>query len=208
MLILKNCIRAAAFVLWLALTALNLYVELAPGFLVDVPEKLLFAAGFCLLWTIVFPPTWRHMRQWLTVLLIYYIWMLLNLLFFDAAFGREAVHYGVNLQPFYTIRSYLRAYQRGYIPEIALINLLGNLAAFAPMGFFLPSLFRRQGNLLCFFPTMTVMIAAVECIQVATSCGSGDVDDLILNLTGAVVSWLVLWPLSRHVNRYLRRGKP
>lgn len=200
-------IRAVAFVLWLGLTALNLYIELAPGFVVDVPEKLLFAAAFAALWTAAFPPTRRHMRMWLTVLFLYYIWMLLNLLFFDAAFGRGDMHYGVNLKPFYTIQNYLKAYNRGYIPEIALINLLGNLAAFAPMGFFLPGLFRWQGNLLLFLPTMTFGIAAVELTQVVTACGSGDIDDLILNLTGALVCWLFLWPLSRHVNNMLRRDR-
>ena len=34
-----------------------------------------------------------------------------------------------------------------------------------------------------------------------------DVDDLILNLAGALVTWLVLWPLSRHINNLLRRNR-
>ena len=204
---MTKIIRAAAFVLWLGLTALDLYIELAPGFVVGVPEKLLFAVGFVALWTVVCPPNRRRMRVWLTVLFLYYVWMLLNLLFFDAAFGRTDMHWGVNLTPFYTIRSYLHAYGRGYIPEIALVNLLGNLAAFAPMGVFLPCLFRRQGNLLFFLPTMTLMIASVEVIQVLEACGSGDIDDLILNLTGAFVFWLIFWPVTRHVNHLLRGNK-
>lgn len=201
---MKKQIRLIALVLWLAITALDLYIELAPRFYVGVPTKLAFAAAFIVLWSIVFPPIRQHMGKWLFVLFIYYVWMLLNLLFFDAAFGREQVHYGINLEPFYTIKNYLRAYQRGYIPEIALINLWGNVAAFAPMGFFLPSLCRQMGNLLLFLPTMFVMICGVEVIQVVTACGSGDVDDLILNLAGALVCWLVFWPLSRHVNNLLR----
>lgn len=201
---MKKQIRLIALVLWLAITALDLYIELAPRFYVGVPTKLAFAAAFIVLWSIVFPPIRQHMGKWLFVLFIYYVWMLLNLLFFDAAFGREQVHYGINLEPFYTIKNYLRAYQRGYIPEIALINLLGNVAAFAPMGFFLPSLCRPMGNLLFYLPTMFVMICGVEVIQVATACGSGDVDDLILNLAGALVCWLVFWPLSRHINNLLR----
>ena len=85
--------------------------------------------------------------------------------------------------------------------------LLGNLAAFAPMGVFLPCLFRRQGNLLFFLPTMTLMIASVEVIQVLEACGSGDIDDLILNLTGAFAFWLIFWPVTRHVNHLLRGNK-
>ncbi len=201
---MHKLIRSVAFVLWLLVTAYNLYIELRPHGVVTVPVKLLFAAAFVLLWTIVFPPNRKHIGKWLAVLFLYYIWMLLNLLFFDAAFGREQMHYGINLKPCYTIRNYLRAYQRGYIPEIAMINVLGNLAAFAPMGFFLPSLCRLMGNLFVYFPTMFAMISAVEVSQVFMNCGSGDVDDLILNLTGALFCWLILWPVSRWINNRLR----
>lgn len=201
---MNKFVRVVAFLLWLLVTGYNLYIELRPGGVVTVPVKLLLAAAFVLLWTITFPPNRKHMGKWMTVLFLYYIWMLLNLLFFDAAFGRQQTHYGINLQPFYTIRSYLRAYQRGYIPDIALINLIGNIAAFAPMGFFLPSLCRYMGNLFLYLPTMLFMISGVELMQVLMNCGSGDVDDLILNMAGALVSWLVLWPLSRHMNNRLR----
>lgn len=200
-------VRTIAFVLWVAVTALDLYIELDPRFVAGVPIKLSFAVAFTALWSIVFPPTRRHMGKWLTVLFIYYVWMLLNILFFDNAFGREQMHYGINLEPFHTIRNYMRAYNRGYIPEIAMMNLLGNVAAFAPMGFFLPSLCRPFGNLFLYAPTMFMMIFGVEVLQVLTACGSGDVDDLILNLTGALIFWLLLWPLSRHVNNLLRRNR-
>ena len=200
-------VRTIAFVLWVAVTVLDLYIELDPRFVVNVPVKLGFAAAFVALWSIVFPPTRRHMGKCLAVLFVYYVWMLLNILFFDNAFGREQMHYGINLEPFHTIRNYVRAYNRGYIPEIAMMNLWGNVAAFAPMGFFLPSLCRPFGNLFAFVPTMFLMISGVEIMQVVTACGSGDVDDLILNLAGVLVTWLVLWPLSRHINNLLRRNR-
>ena len=73
--------------------------------------------------------------------------------------------------------------------------------------FFLPSLCRPMGNLFLYLPSMFLMISAVEVIQVMTACGSGDVDDLILNLAGALACWLVLWPLSRHINNVLRRNR-
>ena len=86
-------VRTIAFVLWVAVTALDLYIELDPRFVVNVPVKLGFAAAFVALWSIVFPPTRRHMGKWLAVLFVYYVWMLLNILFFDNAFGREQMHY-------------------------------------------------------------------------------------------------------------------
>ena len=34
-----------------------------------------------------------------------------------------------------------------------------------------------------------------------------DIDDLILNLTGAFAFWLIFWPVTRHVNHLLRGNK-
>ena len=188
-------VRTIAFVLWVAVTALDLYIELDPRFVVNVPVKLGFAAAFVALWSIVFPPTRRHMGKWLAVLFVYYVWMLLNILFFDNAFGREQMHYGINLEPFHTIRNYLRAYELGNIHlKFVVINLVGNLVAFAPMGFFLPSLFRSQRNLLVFWITILLMVGAVELVQYVTHTGSCDIDDLLLNTAGALVIWFVLLP--------------
>lgn len=199
-------IRVLAGLLCAAVLALSLYLEMTPGYAMTAVPKLLLAGSFALLWTMAFPPG-RSRRLWLTGLLLYYLWMLSNVLFFDASYGRTGERGTVNLEPLATIRLYLALYRRGR-RGIALLNLAGNLAAFMPFGFFLPALWRRQGNLLLFLPTMTVLIGAVEVAQVVTACGSGDIDDLILNLAGALAAWLVLWPLSRYLNNRLKGGKP
>ncbi|MFQ9127754.1 MAG: VanZ family protein [Butyricicoccaceae bacterium] len=71
------------------------------------------------------------------------IWVLANVLFFDNAFGRgftaHATLEAVNLEPLRTIRNYLLAYGYGNISlRLVILNLAGNLIAFAPMGVFLP----------------------------------------------------------------------
>ena len=71
------------------------------------------------------------------------------------------------------------------------LNLLGNLAAFAPMGVFLPALFRWQRSIFFFTATLTLGITAVEVAQVYTGAGSCDVDDLILNLAGALIVFVL-----------------
>ena len=180
-----------------ALLVINVYVELKPGMVVGIGAKLAYACAFTALWSMVCfskpgggSPARRH--GYYLALFGYYIWMLLNLLFFDAAFGRADGVSGLNRVPFLTIRNYLRAYALGNISlKWVLINLAGNLAAFAPMGFFLPALYPKQRKFFVYVPTVTVMVALVEVLQYLTRTGSCDVDDLILNAAGAFAVWLV-----------------
>ena len=156
-----------------ALLVINVYVELKPGMVVGIGAKLAYACAFTALWSMVCfskpgggSPARRH--GYYLALFGYYIWMLLNLLFFDAAFGRADGVSGLNRVPFLTIRNYLRAYA------------LGNI-----------SLYPKQRKFFVYVPTVTVMVAMVEVLQYLTRTGSCDVDDLILNAAGAFAVWLV-----------------
>ena len=210
----------------LLVLAADLVLELTAGVEMGAAPKLLFAAAFALLWTLSCLPlrSPRNRRRWLTVLFLYYLWLLLNVLFFDGAFGRHglrpqyspgelwelfragAVTEGVSMVPLRTIRNYLRAYELGNISqELLVLNLGGNLAAFAPMGFFLPALYRAQRNPIIYVLTVGLSIVAVEVIQAATGCGSADLDDLILNLAGAVFTWFVLWLPTYYLHRSLEK---
>lgn len=199
---MKTFIRGAAAVLAAAVLCLNLYIELAPRFIVAPEWKIAFAAAIAgLLYAAFFfgvPRASRAARRHDYVLLLfwYYLWMLANVLFFDNAFGRgfspHTTFEAVNLEPFRTIRDYLSAYGYGNISlRLVVVNLAGNLAAFAPMGFFLPALFRWQRSVFFFAATLTLGITAVEVTQVYSGAGSCDVDDLILNLAGALVVFLI-----------------
>ena len=165
-------------------------------------QKLAVAAAFALLLgTALFygvPAGARAKRRhdYMLLLFWYYLWVLANVLFFDNAFGR-GFHAGadlgaVNLEPLRTIKNYLIAYGYGNISlRLVVLNLLGNLAAFAPMGVFLPALFRWQRSIFFFTATLTLGITAVEVAQVYTGAGSCDVDDLILNLAGALIVFVL-----------------
>ena len=184
------------------LLCFNLYYELAPGYIVGPEQKLAVAAAFALLLgTALFygvPAGARAKRRhdYMLLLFWYYLWVLANVLFFDNAFGR-GFHAGadlgaVNLEPLRTIKNYLIAYGYGNISlRLVVLNLLGNLAAFAPMGVFLPALFRWQRSIFFFTATLTLGITAVEVAQVYTGAGSCDVDDLILNLAGALIVFVL-----------------
>ena len=214
---MKTLIRRLAAVLAAALICFNLYYELAPGVIVRPEVKLAFAAGFAALLGIALffgiPKAARGARRhdYMMLLFWYYLWVLANLLFFDNAFGRGfhismdyLTSYRINLEPLQTIRNYLLAYDNGNISlRPVIINLLGNLAAFAPMGVFLPALFRWQRSIFFFTATLTLGITAVEVAQVYTGAGSCDVDDLILNLAGALIVFVIcrITPVWKHICR-------
>ena len=79
------------------------------------------------------------------------------------------------------------------------MNLGGNVVLFVPLGLFLPVLWQKLDRFLPFFAFVTALITAVELIQLFTLLGSCDVDDLILNLLGATVGFLLrkLWLLGK-----------
>ena len=92
-----------------------------------------------------------------------------------------------NLIPFHSIQQYLKGLaNRNINIDIVIVNLVGNILWFAPMGLFIPILFgKRIRSFWAFLLTMTIILALVEILQFLTLRGSMDIDDIILNLVGA-----------------------
>lgn len=98
----------------------------------------------------------------------------------------------LNLVPFNTITTYTTNYFAGYIPlNSFLYNIIGNIVALMPLAFFLPLLFKRQNNFLRFFLTVFATTLIIEITQFITMSGTCDIDDIILNLAGACVAYLI-----------------
>lgn len=92
-----------------------------------------------------------------------------------------------NFVPFRTIVGFISDAGNGLIaPRFAIRNILGNLAAFLPMGFYLPCFFKRFRSLLRTACGVYLIVLAFETIQIITSLGCFDVDDLILNVAGSI----------------------
>ena len=138
---------------------------------------------------------------------IYSLWMLW--LLFGQRIGtppvgdyRTLLLENLNLQPLETLRRFWwvleHSNQRGLVLH-AIMNLGGNVVLFVPLGLFLPVLWQKLDRFLPFFAFVTALITAVELIQLFTLLGSCDVDDLILNLLGATVGFLLrkLWLLGK-----------
>lgn len=127
--------------------------------------------------------------------LIYLLLLTVLLFFMSRGFWSdmpliEYMKQSSNLVPFKTINGYLLAISNESMNLIIPIkNLAGNVAAFLPMGIFLPYFIKRLNRFKSFTITMTVMILSVEIIQLVTRRGSLDIDDFILNMIGALIGY-------------------
>lgn len=97
----------------------------------------------------------------------------------------------MNYIPFATLFSFFERANKGSINmDIVVRNLLANLLMFIPMGMALPVLFEKKFDkcwkLVIF---VTVLVLMIEIMQFITFFGSADIDDLILNVFGAIVGY-------------------
>lgn len=82
---------------------------------------------------------------------------------------------------------------QGYTPITWCKNVIGNMVLFIPMGFFLICLFPkvRAWSFKRYLFTITAIIVGIELFQLFLMCGHCDIDDLILNLSGACLGFQV-----------------
>lgn len=116
-----------------------------------------------------------------------------------AGFGRSSrpgTPASYNLVPFRTIWLYLSPGTPVSL-QARLINLLGNVAVFMPVGFLLPVVLRSCRRLLGLALWFLPFILLMETLQLVLRVGSFDVDDVLLNLLGVWAGALALRVLLR-----------
>ncbi|MBQ7922676.1 MAG: VanZ family protein [Clostridia bacterium] len=145
----------------------------------------------------------ERIRKWVAGLwFLGYLYLLMRFTLFEPAYNREIhllwkvskaerIRYlqeNVNPIPLGSLMLFWRAMRYGYLPwSVCLVNILGNLAVFAPMPCFLAGFLRRKRIWIALLLT-GVTVILVETLQIVTMCGSADVDDFLLNMLGAVIS--------------------
>ena len=142
------------------------------------------------------------------LLFVIYIILLVYFLFFSEKYGRAAEAqrvYRYNLVPFVEIRRFW-TYREQLGTFAVFSNIFGNVIGFLPFGFILPVIFRRMnsGFLICI--SGFIFSLTVEVIQLVTKVGCFDVDDLILNTTGAVLGYIG-YVICNHIRRKFHYGK-
>ncbi|ALQ70519.1 VanZ family protein [Bacillus thuringiensis] len=127
-------------------------------------------------------------------------------LLFKLLLGRPAVYFGnlkhffetgnwhsihgglVNLVPFRSTIRYLTDFD-SYNLDIVLMNTLGNVIIFIPFGFLLPLLFKQINNVKMASKIFIKFILLIESLQLLTFTGVFDIDDIILNMLGALIGY-------------------
>lgn len=147
----------------------------------------------------------KPMKTNLWIFFILYVLLFITLTLFSGFYGRNGftlvkwnkelfnnyIHNSLNLIPFKTIMEYIMP-PNNLLTRIVIVNILGNIFACMPFGFFLPLLFERQNKFKVFILTMMIIVLIIELLQFVTLSGSCDIDDLILNVLGAVTMYLIL----------------
>ena len=106
----------------------------------------------------------------------------------------------INLVPFHTIIEIVRGFQGQVVRQ-----LVGNVVMFVPLGFLLPLVSVRCRRLLVTAVVALVVSVGIEFIQLAmlftlVSRRSVDIDDVVLNVAGAVLGYLA-WRIAHVVMR-------
>ena len=105
----------------------------------------------------------------------------------------------INLTPFATIKLYWWILQNGQSRDLlihAFVNLAGNVVMFIPLGFYVPYLMKGMRNFFKAMFLLVVLILTVETVQYFTYLGSCDIDDVILNVAGVLMGYLI-WVCGR-----------
>ncbi len=120
------------------------------------------------------------------LLFILYLLYLLYLTLFSPFFGRGYFRRSVNFVPLRTVQQYMS----GNLPIwIAIVNLLGNVAAFMPMGFLLPMVWKKAAGLGKCLLICAGVSFIIEAAQYVFGVGSADIDDLLLNTVGGLAGY-------------------
>lgn len=106
---------------------------------------------------------------------------------------RQNLAENMNLQPFATLQLYWQLLQGGdgSLVRHAFINLAGNVIMFIPLGFLLPKAFAGLRKFFKVFFLCGLLIVLVEAVQYVTLLGTCDVDDLILNMAGVTLGYIL-----------------
>lgn len=102
---------------------------------------------------------------------------------------------GSNFIPFKTIIYYISG-NEGF--RIAITNIIGNIAAFIPLGFLLPIIFKRIRKFPKIILTSFSVSLLFEVIQLLMAIGSFDIDDILLNVFGSLIGYIFYTLISKN----------
>jgi len=119
-------------------------------------------------------------------------------MFFSEHYGRtlDSDKYRYNLTLFKEVKRFI-IYRNKLGVESFVVNIIGNVLAFAPFGFILPIISVRNRNLLKITLLSLEFSLTIETIQLMLKVGIFDVDDLFMNTLGGILGALCFFIFHR-----------
>lgn len=104
----------------------------------------------------------------------------------------DRFNYMFNFMPSKTIRA-----------NLEIINTVGNIGLFIPLGILLPCSFKTQRKYYAFSLNLLLVILFIELLQILTGTGMFDIDDIILNFIGGTLGFLItaISPIRKNINK-------
>ncbi len=151
-------------------------------------------------------------RKTVWLLLVVYIFLLAYFTLIDSTFGRNIfniknfnynafvnyINSSLNLIPFATIKLYIEGLKSGIISVgYFLINIFGNLLMLMPLSFFLPTVVKKINKFYKFILVIIAISLLIEILQIVFLTGSCDIDDVILNVSGAALAYPLFKKLEK-----------
>lgn len=95
-----------------------------------------------------------------------------------------------------SIRMYIRYFNKFPFWN-GFANLIGNILVFIPFGFVLPQAYPRCGRWWRTFYCATGFVMCIELFQLFSAFGAFDVDDILLNVLGAMLGYVLFSALRK-----------
>lgn len=144
-------------------------------------------------------PFWRF-------IFVVYSGLMIWLLFFrdrnltEGLAYSEALKKNMNLKLFYTIDNYIHVIvhhpDSSYFTK-CVVELFGNVLMFIPAGWLLPKVFPSMRKFFVFLISCIGIIFFIEAFQLFTLLGYFDVDDIILNIVGMFLGYILFFITSK-----------
>lgn len=119
-------------------------------------------------------------------LLLGYICAVINITFISRSFFVEP---SIELLPFRGIEDAMEYWVYGGTFGIQIDFLIGNVLMFVPLGFLVPLVFKKIDKYYKIFIVSLISTLSIEIFQVILQAGGFDIDDVIYNVTGAMLGY-------------------